>query len=478
SMSGFHFLADVQLLNHETSFIRQDNGFDPANLRLPPNAVTNKGGLFLLPFAGASYGIPIGSRRLTVALGIYGPPSVGRYQYEVPNYNRVLNSAGSSVYEFSPRKFAANRYQLINNDVIILYPTLALAFEVHRRFQFGVSVQYVYSSFTFRQSLYADAGLTRPTTMSGEDPAFDSEVRVDLHGRPGVTAIFGAMVKPHDRLSIGVSLRPQIPIRATGKCAERKLDADGQPLPCSGLTLKLGETARAIGSEVTGSEADLALTLPLELRAGVHFQAIANPHSELMPLTLGLNLDYVYQGWQSINELVLTPKDVNLKVGSAAAKPVEEFHIPKHWHQSNSIRFGAAFDLLKYATLHAGFWYETGAAPDEQTGIDFLHFDRFFITGGVTAHVWNLDVVAGIAYTPKVTKNVIDSAVYAGRDDPTAPPMYVGAGVYESGGWIATVGVRGHFGGSPAAAAAPVEAPAVETPAPAPADVPAPAPAS
>jgi long-chain fatty acid transport protein len=459
-MSGFNFLVDAQLLNHETAFTRQDNGFDPNNLRLPPETVRNTGGIFFLPFAGVSYGINLGSRRLTIGLGIYGPPSVGRYQYPVPDYDKVTDAMGRMVYENTPRKFAANRYQLINNDVIILYPTLALAFQIHRRFSVGVSLQYVYSSFSFRQSLYADAGLTRPTSQAGEDPAFDSEVSVNLHGKPGFTAIVGAMFRPLDNLSIGASLRPQIPIRADGK-----------------LALKLGETATAIGSEVMGDQAELALTLPLELRVGIHFRPISKPVSEMFPLTVGLNLDYVYQGWQSINELVLTPKDVTLKVGSAAAKPVEEFHIPKHWHQSNSIRFGASVDVIKYLTVHAGAWYETGAAPDEQTGIDFLHFDRVFITGGLTAHLWKLDVLAGIAYTPKGTKNVINSAVAAGRDDPTAPPIFVGAGVYESGGWIATFGIRGHFGGAPAAPEpAPVPAPSpVDPVAPPPAAAPAPA---
>ena len=161
-----------------------------------------------------------------------------------------------------------------------------------------------------------------------------------------------------------------------------------------------------------------------------------------------------------------------LKVGSAPAKPVEEFHIPKHWRQSNSIRFGASFDVIQMLTLHAGAYYETGAAPDEQTGIDFLHFDRAFVTGGITAHLWKLDVLAGIAYTPKVTKTVVTSAVVAGRDDPTSPPLFVGAGVYESGGWIATFGIRGHFGGSGAA-----PGPAPDAPAAAPAEAPAPAPA-
>ena len=463
-MSGVNFLVDAALLNHDVSFTRLDNGFDPAN---PPkslaNPVTNTAGPSFLPFVGVSNAFMLGSRRLTVGLGIYGPPSVSRYNFggatvckgtpercgpQWPNYDRATtaDAQGRFPYLEDPRRSAAGRYQLINNDVKVLYPTLAAAFEVHRRFQVGVSLQYVYSSFTFRQTLYADAGLTRPTRQIEEEPTYDSEVSVKLEGKPNFSAIVGAMVRPLDNLSIGASLRGQIPIRASGK-----------------LGLNLGETALAINSVVTGDQAELALNFPLELRLGIHFRPLSHPYSELFPLTLGLNLDWVYLGWQSINELVLTPKDVTLKIGSAAPKAVEEFHIPKHWHESNSIRFGLSFDAIKYLTVHAGLLYETGASPNEQTDIGFAHFDRFFVTGGLTAHLWKLDVLAGIAYTPAVTKSVNNSVVAAGRDDPTAPPIIVGGGIYRSGGFIATFGIRGHFGDAAPAPPPPSDPPSIDT---------------
>lgn len=464
NMAGFNFLVDASLLNHDVSYTRLDNGFDVNNPPASPaNTVTNTAGLFFLPFIGASYGINLGSRRLTIGLGVYGPPSVGRYQYAEPNYKKTADASGKLVYEQTPKKFAPNRYQLINNDIIVLYPTLALAFEIHRRFQFGISLQYVYSSFEFRQTLYADAGLTRPTRQAQEEPTYDSEVGVKLSGKPGFTAIVGAMVRPMDNLSFGISFRPQVPIRASGK-----------------LTLKLGETATAINSQVMGDEAELALTFPVELRIGAYYRPISR---------LGINVDWVYLGWQSINELVLTPKNVTLMVGSAAPKPVEEFHIPKKWTYSNSIRLGATFDVIKVLSVSAGFLYETGASPANQTGIDFAHFDRFFVSGGVTAHLFDkIDVLAGISYTPTTTRSVADSVVAAGRDDPTSPPIIVGAGIYNSGGFIATFGVRGHFGGArkqpepePVPVAPPTDAPApseAPAPAPAPTDETTPAPAS
>lgn len=422
-MDGFQFLVDASLLNHDVRYLRQDNGFDPANPSTLVNEVSNTGGLFFLPFLGVSKAFTLADRRLTVALGIYGPPSVGRYQFAEPNYEKKLDANMRLQYVETPRKFAPSRYQLLNNDIIVLYPTLAAGFQVHKRFWVGGSLQYVYSTFKFRQTLYADAGLTRPKRLADEEANYDSEVGVTLEGKPLVTGIVGAMVKPIDSLQIGASLRGQVPLRASGK-----------------LNLVLGETAKMINTQVMGDQADLALNFPLEFRLGVHFRPISR---------LGLNLDYVYLGWQSIGELVLTPQNVTLKVGSAEPKAVEPFHIEKKWHASNSVRFGASFDIIEMLTASAGFMWEQGAAPDERVDIGFAHFDRAFITGGLTAHLWKLDVLAGFAYTPTVTRAVTNSLVTAGRDDPTAPPIFVGAGVYNSGGWSMNFGIHGKFGGDP-----------------------------
>jgi long-chain fatty acid transport protein len=465
-LDGVQFAIDAQLINHDTSFKRQDPGFDPNNPSALPNTVTNTGGIFFLPFIGASYALNLMDHRLTLALGVYGPPSDGRYNYGAgpngepdicatdaagvktcrpaePNYAKDANGK----YIQSPRKYAPARYSLINNDIIIIYPSFSAAFQIHRRFSVGISLQLVVSKFMFRQALYS--GLSTPTTQAGEDPLFDSLVTVNLDGKVNFTGIVGAMFSPLDNLQFGASFRPPIPIRANGT-----------------LALELGEAAQGLNSVVTGDQAELKLTLPMELRIGARFQPIKR---------LGINADFVYQGWDSVKELLLTPKDISLKIGSGESKPVAPFHIPKNWHATYSVRVGASFDVIKYLTLHAGFFYETAAAPDEYTDIGFLHFDRFFISGGVTAHLWKLDLVAGVAGSPPVNKAVTTSLVTAGSTDPEIPGSVVGLGLYSSGGWIATVGLRGHFGGSSSAPPPPPPEP-MPTPASTPAPEATPAP--
>jgi long-subunit fatty acid transport protein len=416
--TGFKFLVDNELIHHDASFLRQDSSV-PAGLTLP---ASNSDGAFYLPFIAVGYGVKFGERRLTVSLGLYGPPSVGQYTYPTPDYERDSKNA----YVMNPKKYAPQRYELVKNDIIILYPSLSASFElIPNRVWLGGSFQYVYSTFGIQEVLYS--GLTPMPTLKTEDPFFDSTVKLSLQGKPGFTGIIGLLVRATDWLQLGASVRPPLGIEAQGK-----------------MELGLGEAATALGTKVTGDQASLKINFPLEARVGVY----ARPLSKL-----GINVDFVYQGWQSVHEIVLSPDNVSLTIGSGAPQQVSAFHIPKNWHHTISFRLGVSFDVIKYLTVHAGAWYETAAADDQYVTVDFMHFDRVFISGGATVHFAPLglpiDLVAGIAGTPTVTKTVTDSKVVAANTDPTIAGGVVGNGTYNSGGFVGTLGIRGHFGAAP-----------------------------
>ncbi len=436
-LRGFHFLLDSELQNHEVSFLRKDLGATSS----AANTVTNTGGLFFLPNLGLGYGLNAAGRPLTFAFGVYGPPAVGRYHYPRPNYAREAQDA--TRYVEHPRKYAPQRYALIENDVIILYPSLSASYELHPRASVGVSVQYVFSKFYFAQAVYS--GLSTPQRMADESPEFDSMVAVDLHGKGGLTAIFGALARPTDNLAIGFSVRPPVPMRATGSF----LMEPGENARKFGIEVGCPDRQVRDGRDVFGrassgstivcrNAAELSLELPLEVRLGVSFKPF-------QPLTL--NLDYVYQGWQSMDEIVLEPKDITIKVGANEPSAVSAFHIPKHWKHSSSIRLGGSWAFPFGLTAYAGALAEETAAPDEHTNIDFLHFTRVFLSAGVGYRAGPLDILAGAAYTPPVSKEIQNSEVRAGSTDPAVPGGVVGIGSYTSGGWVATLGIRGRFGG-------------------------------
>ena len=407
--NGFSFLVDAQLLSHQVGFLRKD----PQGATTTANEVHNEGGLFFLPNVGLGKSFLVGGQPFTLAFGVYGPPTVGRYQYPTPNYDKDENGR----YLSSPRKSAPQRYTLIKSDVIILYPSLAAAYQVRPRVAVGASLQYVVSRFQFSRAIYS--GLSTPTSQRDEDPIFDSIVSVDLQGKGSFTGILGVQARPTDTWWLGASVRPPVPIHAEGK-----------------MVLELGEAARGLKSQVVGDRSDLDLTLPLEARVGAHWQTTA---------ALGLNLDLVYQGWQSVQEYLLTPREMTLQVASGPPTPVEPIHIVKRWHASWSGRLGGAYAVTQALTVRAGALFETAAAPEEQTDIDFLHFTRLIGTAGLGYQLGALEVLGGFAFAPTLTQEVTTSGVRAISTDPQTPGGIVGLGTYSSGGWVGTLGVRGRF---------------------------------
>jgi long-subunit fatty acid transport protein len=422
-LDGLHFGFDAQFLNHSVTFLRQNPGFDPNNTSPLINPVTNKAGAFFLPLAAVSYGLPLWGRPFTVSVGVHAPPSVGRYDYGV-NYTK--DPMGAFVE--NPRKFAAQRYALVKDDILVLYPTVSVAYAVAPWLQVGVSGQAVITNFAFTQSLFAGDTLgLNPMSVSEENPNYDALVSVNVPGRTAFTAIFGVLSKPTSWLALGASFRPAIPITASG---ERDVN---DPKSTTGLRIDLGSLASAVSVE--GSKATLTLTLPMELRAGVRVTPIPR---------LGVNADFVYQGWQSIDALRLTPENVFLVQGGTRTE-IAPFAIDKQWHASFSGRVGAGFELFRELTLHAGFLFETGASKDSYYSVDFANPTRVFITGGATVHVGPIDIVGGVAVTPAVTTTVIQGDLRRGQTDPTVTAGVINTGIYTSGGFTGTVGIRGHF---------------------------------
>lgn len=411
---GLGLLADGQLLQHDVTFKRQNPGFDPQNPTALPEQVQNTGGLFALPFFAASYGFPLAGRPLTVGLGLYAPPTVGRYRFPSPDMTQ--DAAGK--YVAPPQKYAPQRYALIGADLFVAYPTLTVAFAPHPRVHVGVSGQLVLTSFAFSQVLFAgDALGIKAESIAQENPDYDVRVDMSLEGRPTATAILGVLARPTDWLQVGASFRPPVAITARGS-----------------MRVQLSPFFTEAGATVQGDTASLQLTLPMEGHLGVRVAPSAR---------WGVNAELVYTGWDSIDALRVVPEGVSLKTGPTAEPvAVGTTDIPKQWRPSLSARLGGSVDVVRQLTVHAGALFETGAASEAYTSVDFNHPTRVFLAGGLTGHLGPVDLLAGFAWSPTVTTVVTESQVRRTQTDKTVEAGTVGTGLYTSGGWSVLFGVR------------------------------------
>ncbi len=411
-LRGFHLLADLQLLNHDVTFQRRDPDGSANNI----SEVSNNAGLFPLPMLGAGYGFPVAGRNLHLAIGAYGPPTVGRYRYAEPDYTRRDPNNATSPYNNDPRRIAAQRYGLIENDILVAYPGLSAAYDLHRTVSVGVSLQYVYATLMFRQSV-TSAPFTADS-MRREDPLYDSVVLVEQKGKPTLTGVLGVQYRPSENLHFGASWRPRI-----------RVEADGT------MDIELGQFARDAGAEVSGNGSTFIINLPHEVKLGAMYRPIR-------PLTLNAELEY--QGWQAVQAFVLEPQFSLTVLGEE--REVPQVVIPKKWTHAWGARFGAAWAFDFGLTARAGVMWEQSGIPDEYLNLDFTHFDRVFATGGLEYALGPVSLLVTGAWTPTQEKTVTNSQVRQSTTDTEVEGSVIGNGTYRSGGWILGLGVRGSFG--------------------------------
>jgi long-subunit fatty acid transport protein len=469
-MSGLTLTLDLNQLTHNVSYTRTDPDGTDGHTHLVP--VKNINPPFMAPMAALTYARDLPLGRAAITAGAYGPPSVGKYMF--PNPSDTNNPAVN----------APQRYQLIQNNIFIVYPTLAATYQVSIPFGFisaGVAGQAVYSTFQFDEDLYAqpsqktafgtdvanggDQGLpesqtvpagtpnsrcdptsgvcTRsysphpPTSLIWEDPGWDAEAKVNMKGKVAYTAVLGALVKLGP-LKVGASYRPGYKLHATGT-----IDVT---LPS---VLTDPNAGVPIDAQVKGNQATLDLSWPSMTRIG------ADVSVPFVPGDLDVSFDYTYTTWGVVDEFLLTPTNVQLVTQSAGTQSLAPVHIPKHLKNASSYRFGVGYELpipLLKVQARAGGYYDQSALPEQYTTIDLAHFDEVGLTAGASVGINIGDIVGplmldlGVLYSPPDTRKVTDSQVQLTPADQYLAHDTIGNGIYTESVLILSIGVRGHFG--------------------------------
>lgn len=458
---GFHFALDASLLNHRVEFTRRNPPNPDGSPRRGEAKTSNTAGWFLLPMLAFAYGWTVADHPVGVALGAHGPSAVGRYNFPA-DYTRYYAAGdiysqprcgpgapeppacdpepptpdGAGRYPSDPRRFAPQRYTLIKNDLLVLYPTLSVAAELLRRTEErplwvhgGASLQYVVSHLQFSQALFDGVPLmfpdtNGPVTMAEEDPGLDTVVSINASGRPTITGNLGVLAGWSDRVQVGAYLRPGYRLFANGT-----------------LKLQLSRLAQGLKTVVNGDQMGLALNFPLIFRFGVLVRPLSG---------LSVEADFVVEGWSALRDITLTPRDITVDVGGAGnPQPVKEILVEKHLRDAISMRLGAqyAFTLGVPVKLRAGILYDGGAVPEESVGVDFANFERVFLSAGLGVTLFGrVDLDLAFAYALPVVRKVAKSKVTMGHSNADLEPSVVALGDYESSVTHLAVGVHGHFG--------------------------------
>ncbi len=440
--SGLRIMADGMFSNASIAFQRTDQNGVPIG-----PTVANSGGTFVAPFVTLSYQIIPG---LTVALGAYGPPADGRYQFpsETPPSpsNPNANPFGSPPTPSGPGG-APQKYMLIQNNIFVFYPTASIAWRPVRWVAFGASLQLVDASTFFQQATYDGALLDgKTTTPSSESASRDTIASANVADNPieVLAGIFGVTVNPTDRLRIGASYRPGFTTTQTGTLG---LDYSTLAQDVHAKVSGNGTTQAKDGTSGSGP-AQLVVPFPGEFKSGVGYAWGSG-------LTRGsdVELDFDYDQWSQLKQLALTP-GFNFQTDLSNAQALPAIEIPKNFQDAWSLRLGSDFRLPVRGpirlTARAGLGYESSVYASSGTiypTIDFPNFAQFVGSAGFSIGWRMLDLDLGYAHVYEPTAQVRSSGVVmtANQPPPGYSPEVVGNGNFVTSYDVFSAGLRLRF---------------------------------
>ncbi|HRI54731.1 MAG TPA: outer membrane protein transport protein [Pseudomonadota bacterium] len=377
-------------------------------------------------------------RRWTFAVGAYGPSSVGARSFG------VFSPAESGTVRPTP-----SRYDLEQSNLLIVFPTVAVAVRVHRVLDLGISGQQVTSQINVASATYAPTSIpifpsSAACSQQPEVAGCDTTTRVQVSSYDNFTLQFGALLHPLRELDIGLHVRSAVnlgmyPIRGKGTVSA------SEPPFLRGAQL---------GADHMNAQFDT--WLPWVFRAGVRY-AYRKGDFELFDL----ELDGTYEAWSlldgSDNHLTLLNPPLLVNKGMPLT-----ITIPHSYKDTFSLRLGGAVNYptsVGQLTLRLGALYDSSATRDANVRVDFDTLAKIGATIGVGINIRGVTLNLAYAYLASLQRTV-DSGELRAIDGTSGKAVQLGDdlapavnnGIYSGHNHVASIGitilfddlVRGH----------------------------------
>ncbi len=302
---------------------------------------------------------------------------------------------------------APSRFQLVERDVIVLYPTIAVGAKPFRWLQIGAAFGWGIA----RARLVSNIR----TLFPGEEPSLvEGQARLD--GRDWFAPRVSASVHfiPHDNVDIVGVFRWDDTIRAKGNVT-------------AGVPILDNEAASGLNSlNGTGT---LIAPRPWWLIFGIRYadRISARPDDPDEPGRKSgrvedpmsaerwdLEVNVVYEKNSVVDSLVVELENLDAALGSAVIRqPINaELAIGHNWQDQISVRLGGDWNIKPAVfTLRGGFSYETsgftgiGSRTSKGGTIDFMPGQRFGFHLGLTGRIKRAELSAAFSYFQMTTHN-------------------------------------------------------------------------
>jgi long-chain fatty acid transport protein len=372
----------------------------------PYPKVSNSAGVFPAPMLLASS--DFGLRRITFFAGAYGPSGVGHLSFP-----QTVEVGGATAP-------GPSRYDLTKKDLLVFFPTTAVAYRITDKLSVGAAFHWVYAHIEFDQTAYLPAA----TCGTGqENPRCDLLAHLKATEPFAPSGSVGILYSPTPNWAFGANVHLQTSIDATGTLTvDTAADAPIRPTYDPGRN---------------DADLELTTTLPTIVKAGGRyiFRSGAEERADI-------ELDFTWENWSVADSLAIKIKHITPE----PSRPLSKAH---GFGDTYSVRLGGAYNWdtrTGMLSARGGVLYDSASSPDAWTHLDFLAWDHIGVAGGAGWRYRDFTVDAGAAYLYMPKKEVSTSSVRqtdALGSNTTGNPDFttIGNGTYEAGYFILTASV-------------------------------------
>ncbi|MBX3251203.1 MAG: hypothetical protein KF901_28760 [Myxococcales bacterium] len=350
------------------------------------------------------------NRFLGLGVGLLAPAAVGNTRWG--NTMRIGDREVVGTVDGLP---APTRYMLIEESLIVAFPTIGVGVAPHKRFRLGLAFGSGFGIISFDS-------IVRPTR--GEDFGGDvlSELRVRDRFIPRITA--SAQVVPHDNLDISLSFIWTDKIRAEGD-----------------VSLTSGYYQTDVVDQLTISGVRLEAAQPWQLALGIRYADQIRPRADnpdavarlsgrvedaMSNERWDLELNVVYERNSLVDTFGVTMPSCSdparcgmgqyadnwmLNVGVRAPLP-SSLALAHNWRDSISVRLGGDYNIIPgMAAIRLGLSFETRGVTQGYEQLDFMPFTRLGGHVGFTLRFGRFDLSLAYAFIGQfaVTNSIQDA---------------------------------------------------------------------
>lgn len=424
---GTHALIDNNLAFSRYRFARDGgDSFGPF-----PAVQANATPPFYAPWFGLATDFGF-FKRLTFAVGIYGPSSIGKRTF--PMF--VPTDSGKD-------RPGPARYDIATTDLSIFFPTLAVGVRASKYLDLGFSVQQASAQIKLASMTYAPQSLpifpqSSACSMQAEVAGCDSLTRITGSSYDNYLLQLGALAHLGKSVDLGFN------VRSASNLGIRPIVVRGTVSATEPLYLQ----GAGIGAEKMDGE--FTINLPWVFRGGVRYgQKLGGTQ------LFDIELDAIYEAWSWLDgtDHQLTLKNPPPLVNKG--QPVQ-ITLPHHYRDTIGLRLGGSLYMPLAAdagvTMRMGGFYDSSASNDADLRLDFDTLEKLGICAGLGFSLRGVEVNFAYSYQHSLPRTVSNGQLSV-IDGTTGQPVQVGGmstpainnGTYSGSTHIASIGLTLRF---------------------------------